>query len=108
MLARARRFGGNRCVFPSVRGDKPMVETAVARAVHRNMAHFGLEPFTPHDLRRTAATQMSISIDRVALAKILNHAETGVTGIYDRYSYDAEKRLALDGWGAKVAELMND
>ena len=26
-------------------------------------------------------------------------AVTGVTAIYDRYSYDAEKRVALDVWG---------
>jgi len=27
--------------------------------------------------------------------KILNHVESGVTTVYDRHSYDAEKRAAL-------------
>jgi len=46
---------GAQYVFPSPRGDKSMVETAVARALRRNEALFGLPHFTPHDLRRTAA-----------------------------------------------------
>ncbi|MGB7219931.1 MAG: hypothetical protein WBD07_14120 [Vicinamibacterales bacterium] len=32
----------------------------------------------------------------------VNHAETGVTAVYDRHSYDAEKRPALDFWGKRV------
>ncbi len=106
-------------VFPSPRGDKPMVETAVARAVHRILDHFTakgrelfkddsfvLPAFTPHDLRRTAASQMTgMGIPRLVVSKILNHAEQGVTAIYDRHSYDGEKREALDLWGRKVAGL---
>jgi Arm DNA-binding domain len=35
-----------------------------------------------------------------SVAKVLNHvsADAGVTAIYDRHSYDAEKRVALETW----------
>jgi hypothetical protein len=38
----------------------------------------------------------SAGVPRLVVAKILNHVETGVTAVYDRHSYDAEKRAALD------------
>jgi integrase len=63
--------------------------------------------FVPHDLRRTAASHMtSMGIPRLVVAKILNHIEPGVTRVYDRHSYDAEKRQALEAWGRKVLALV--
>ena len=63
--------------------------------------------FRQHDLRRTAASHMTgMGISRLVVGKILNHVETGVTAIYDRHSYDQEKRQALEAWGARVEELV--
>ena len=63
---------------------------------------------TPHDLRRTAASFMtSLGIRRLTVGKILNHVETGVTAVYDRYSYDAEKRHALETWAAHLEGLLS-
>lgn len=111
VLAEARLLNPDReTVFPSPRGDAPMVETAVARALRKNLARIGADTdsgrFTPHDLRRTAASHItSMGQPRLVVSKILNHAERGVTAVYDRHSYDAEKRTALDAWGRKVAAL---
>jgi hypothetical protein len=33
---------------------------------------------------------------RLVIAKVLNHVDRGVTAIYDRHSYDEEKRVALE------------
>jgi integrase len=64
--------------------------------------------FTPHDLRRTAATYMSsLGVPRLTVGKILNHAEAGVTRIYDRHSYDPEKRQALDAWATRLESLLS-
>ena len=41
-------------------------------------------------------------IQRLVLSKLLNHAEAGITQVYDRHSYDPEKRAALDWWDAEV------
>ncbi len=63
--------------------------------------------FSPHDLRRTAASHMtSLGVPRLTVAKILNHVETGVTAVYDRHSYDTEKRQALELWGQRVMEIV--
>jgi len=67
-----------------------------------------LDPWTIHDLRRTAATGMArLGVPRLVISKIENHVEGGVTKLYDRYAYDAEKRDALDRWAAKVESLIN-
>lgn len=55
--------------------------------------------FIPRDLRRTAASHMtSIGISRFIVKKVLNHKEREVTAVYDRYSYDSEKREATEKW----------
>ena len=71
------------------------------------LARSGVFLFGPHDLRRTAASHMtSIEISRLVVSKILNHAEPGVTAVYDRHSYDREKRAALDAWGRRIEEIV--
>jgi integrase len=60
---------------------------------------YGLAGFTPHDFRRTAATGLSVlGYPRLIVQKVLNHSDTSVTSIYDRYNYDKEKREALTKW----------
>jgi integrase len=88
--------------FPARRGlDGPMRWLAKATDRVRVLAEVD---FRPHDLRRTAATILgSNGIDRTAIAKLLNHAEpmNAVTHIYDRHTYDPEKKhavLVLDSW----------
>ena len=43
----------------------------------------------------------------LVVSKILNHVETGVTAVYDRHSYDIEKRAALDYWGKRVDDMVH-
>lgn len=68
--------------------------------------------FTPHDLRRTAATQwaeMGISGDLID--RLQNHVtkqKQGVGHIYNRYSYDKEKQLALEDWERRLLSIVND
>lgn len=94
-------------LLPSPRGDKPMHPAAVSHAVTKNMKVFGIDRFTPHDLRRTAASMMtSMGIPRFNVSKVLNHAEAGVTAVYDRHSYDPEKKAALDDWAVRLGEIL--
>ncbi len=61
-----------------------------------------------HDLRRSCATNLAkLGVDRIVISKLLNHAEGGVTGIYDRHSRDAEKRTAMERWGQKLQEIVD-
>ncbi|HVN64342.1 MAG TPA: tyrosine-type recombinase/integrase, partial [Candidatus Binataceae bacterium] len=63
--------------------------------------------FKFHDLRRTAATHMgSLCIPRLVISKILNHVERSVTAIYDRSTYDSEKKAALLKWDRRLAVII--
>jgi hypothetical protein len=45
-------------------------------------------------------------VSRLVVAKILNHKERGVTAVYDRHSYDPEKKSALDAWARRLTEIL--
>ena len=94
-------------LFPSPRNGQHIAETSVDHAVRENAEHFKIDHFTPHDLRRTAASMMTASgIQRLTVSKVLNHVETGVTAVYDRHSYDKEKRQALETWERKLRGIL--
>ena len=85
-------------VLQGARGKRQRAEAA---------ATFGLPDFKGHDLRRTAASRMASSgVPRLVIGKILNHVEPGVTAVYDRHSYDAEKRTALETWARKLTAIL--
>ncbi len=91
-------------MFPSLVHDQPVanIYSALKRVKERSTVSF-----EPHDLRRTAASMMAgAGVNWVVIGKILNHAEPGVTAVYDRHSYDPEKRIALDAWGQRVSEIV--
>ncbi len=97
---------GRGAVFPSRADGGHMVQTVMARALHRHHGKLAKAPFSPHDLRRTAATHMaSIGVPRLVLSKVLNHTDTAVTSIYDRYAYTSEKRGALEKWAEHLSTL---
>ena len=60
----------------------------------------GVKDWTLHDLRRTAATRMAESkVLPHVIEAVLNHVsghKSGVAGIYNRSTYETEKRAALD------------
>ena len=70
-----------------------------------------VEPFTLHDLRRTAATGMAeLGIAPHVVDKILNHVEgaiRGVAAIYNRHAYLDERKAALEAWSRRVESLVN-
>ena len=97
----------SRWLFPSKIANMHLLPTSVDHALRKNRPVFGIDPFTPHDLRRTAASHMTaFGISRLVVQKILNHKESGITAVYDRYGYDREKRKALDTWGRKVESIV--
>jgi len=115
---------------PHLEKEKPMERHALSRALARNFAwpllyngkpvfddkgkpvtenRLGIEHFTPHDLRRTAATFMAQSgeMDEVIDA-VLNHAKQGVIKVYNQYRYDKEKQLALESWERKLLSIITE
>jgi integrase len=65
-----------------------------------------LTHWTPHDLRRTCATRMvELGVQPHIVEAVLNHVsghKGGVAGIYNRATYDKEKREALNLWAEHV------
>lgn len=60
-----------------------------------------------HALRHSTGTGMaSIGISKDDRAKVLNHVDQTVTGIYDEHDYDKEKRLALTRWSRKLQAIL--
>lgn len=75
----------------------------------------GLKPFSPHDLRRTAATLAGeLGFSEAAIAKCLDHAVTKddgervqrVTGVYVRSKRMNQKRAVLDGIAAELRRIV--
>ena len=97
--------GDSEWVFASPRRKGAHI-TAIQKAAER-IAKRAEVDFVPHDLRRTAASFMtSMGTSRLVVSKILNHVESGITAVYDRHSYDAEKREALVRWAGKLDEIL--
>jgi len=96
--------GDSRWLFSSpFKQDFHIDGASINQALRKNSKIFGIDGFVPHDVRRTAASKMTgMGIPRLTVKKILNHAESEVTAVYDRYSYDNEKRLALQKWDRKL------
>lgn len=107
ILVKCRVEEGGRWVFPSPRKDNCPIEN-IQKAIQRIRSRVGLE-FIARDLRRTAASHMTrLGVSRLVVSKILNHKESGVTAVYDRYSYDREKRQAVDLWGEQIEKIISD
>jgi len=70
-----------------------------------------IAPWTIHDLRRTAATIMAdeLGVQPHIIEAVLNHVsghKSGVAGIYNRATYDKEKREALNLWAEHIMALV--
>ena len=107
-------------------GDQPMARTAMATALRGKKRKgretpgicslLGLKPFTPHDLRRTAATLAGdLGFDDAWIAKCLDHAASkkqeqivpSVTGkVYNHSKRMKEKRAVLDGVAAELRRII--
>jgi integrase len=100
--------GDSDYLFPSPRNKgQPVVAVSLSHAVKNNLAAWKVAPFTPHDLRRSAASELAqLGISRLVIEKILNHKDKGIAGVYDRYGYDREKRHALDAWGRRLDDIL--
>ena len=89
---------------------KPIHVNALAHAVRKNLdgpsCNLTMEPWTPHDLRRTAATKLSELgfLDEV-IDVVQNHKKKGMVGTYNRNRYDREKQQACEVWERKLLAI---
>ena len=96
---------------------KEAVDTEILVALKERAVESGLTPedvlaperWTLHDLRRTAASGMAgLGIAPHVVEAVLNHRSgtiKGVAAVYNRYTYAAEKRQALDAWARRLGVI---
>jgi len=116
---------------PLTEKDKSIGETALPIAVMRSLKYpvsddkgdplytkdgktvtenrLGVDQFTPHDLRRTAATFMSqLGFMDEVIDSVLNHKKKGIINTYNKNKYDKEKQQALEAWERKLLSIVNE
>jgi integrase len=96
--------GGYGRIFPAELSHLP-------QTVYRFRDRFSVKDWSPHDLRRTFASELaSLGVAPHVIGYCLNHRTTtkaGVTmGIYVHYSYEAEKRQALELWADRLEAIV--
>jgi integrase len=94
----------------SLLGAKPFQE--FSRAKRRLDQLSGVTGWRLHDLRRTCVSGMArLGIAPHVADKILNHQAgtiSGVAAVYQRHDFLAERRAALDLWGAHVGRHLSE
>ena len=109
-IAQVKSLAENRpskYVFPSPKGDGHIEN--VQKAIQQIKKATGIS-FVGHDLRVRCGQpdDGDGNCTCLVVGKILNHVEPGVTKVYDRHSYDREKREALETWSKRLIVLVSD
>lgn len=93
---------------PKYEEERPLTVGSLANAIRRHRVEMKIpDQFTPHDLRRTVRTKLAeLGVEDIVAEKILGHKLQGVLGIYNRHSYDAEKKNALLLWEKRLSEII--
>jgi integrase len=100
-------------LFPAADRRASMDRHVITRAMKRACEKLGIDDATPHDLRRTGASVLAserCGVRGEVIARLLNHTPLGspVTQVYNRYDYAAEKRAALEAWGATILDIVRE
>jgi integrase len=91
----------------SMNGHKPI--SVGSRQKNRLAKRAGVSEWTYHDLRRTGATRMAENgVSRFIIERVLGHADSSVTGVYDRASYRVEKLGALEALSKTIEKTDPD
>lgn len=108
-LLTGKRRGG--FVFPTshhLSKRAPMLVNSMGHAVKRNLDKIGVAPFTPHDLRRTAATHLGrLGFRDEVIDAVLGHIKRGIIATYNQHDYEEEKKRALNAWASELQRMVS-
>jgi integrase len=94
----------------SLLGTKPFQEFSRAKRSLDQLS--GVAGWRLHDLRRTCVSGMArLGVAPHVADKILNHQAgtiSGVAAVYQRHEFLAERRAALDLWGAHIGQVLGE
>jgi integrase len=109
ILSKCPRIGRSQLVF-TPDGERVFTNFSVSkRSFDDRVTKAGgeLPRWTLHDLRRTARTLMSrakVDVDHAEMC--MAHTVGGVRGVYDRFAYLDEKRVALQSLANLLSEIL--
>ena len=110
---------------PTIKGERGLVFTLNGKVPFtswypvRNQLHDAMEkaagkkiePWRPHDLRRTVASGMArLGIQLPVIERCLNHVSgsfRGVVGVYQRHKFEPEMAAAFEAWAAHIERLLS-
>jgi integrase len=107
-----------RWLFPSVGASGHVEQKAIGVAVWTRMPYSETRPevirsrlpvthWAPHDLRRTGRTMLAaLGCPAEVAEAILGHQLPGMQGVYNRHSYDAERRQWLTALAGRLEQLV--
>ncbi|MFT4437446.1 tyrosine-type recombinase/integrase [Caballeronia sp. 15715] len=117
VIVRRRLDQAKRTVmFPSSRGVT-MDQTVVQHGVYYHQPYCKIEPnrdrprlpvthWSAHDLRRTTRTLLAaLGCPNEIAEAILGHVQPGIIGVYNRYTYDRERREWLTQLSHRLEEI---
>jgi integrase len=90
-------FGVGEGTFTGWGRCRERLNERIAKAARKSLPHW-----TPHDIRRSVATHLAEQLGTAphVIESVLNHIghRQGVSGIYNRGTYEREKLAALQRW----------
>jgi integrase len=117
-LAKQGRESTPPVVFPGARdAQKSIRPDSVTHTMRDLMAALGLRNASPHDLRRTGATNLvteRLGFAPFVVSKVLGHrSDTGGAAAvtlahYALHDYAPEKRRALEAWEGQLLEIVGE
>lgn len=96
-------------ILSNDRTGEPLSDKAIAKAASRIQERLEIPHWTPHDLRRTFATQLgeALRIDPVVIEKCLGHKMPKIMATYNKNEMLPERREALNKWGKYIEKLVS-
>lgn len=109
MFRELKALAGNSNLVLPGRGSskRPFAQNALNHALEG--LTFEMEPFTVHDLRRTASTELANNGFRDEwIEKALSHEKEGIKGVYNRAEYAKQRKEMLQWWADYVDSIVTE
>lgn len=96
-------------VLPGLKNLQPITDKALPKAVNRIQDRLNIPQWTPHDLRRTFATQLgeALQVDPVVIEKCLGHKMPKIMATYNKNEMLPQRKNALNQWGQFLENLLS-
>ncbi|EHL32123.1 tyrosine-type recombinase/integrase [Legionella drancourtii] len=108
LLLELKKNNSSEYVISGLNGLSCLSDKAIPKAVNRIQERLNIPQWTPHDLRRTFATQLgeTLNIDPVVIEKCLGHKMPKIMATYNKNEMLPQRKEALEKWADFVDKLI--